>query len=330
MDLSTRFLGLDLPHPFVAGASPLTEDVDTARRLADAGASALVLTSLFEEQVVHEELAMTAFLEDPANSFPEAETYLPTPPDLRLGPEEYLQRLERISRAVDVPVIASLNGIHGGHWLDWAREMPGAGARALELNLYHVVARPDESAATIEDRFVAMAGALCASVDVPVAVKLSPFFTSLSSFAPRLVEAGVDGLVLFNRFYQSDIDVDALEAERTLRLSDPTELLLRLRWLAILSSQLEIPLAVTGGVHDAVGAVKAVMAGASAVQVVSVLLKHGPAHLAKLRADFTAWLDERGYESVEQMRGSMNLTHSPDPEAFLRANYIRILQSWHP
>lgn len=273
---------------------------------------------------------MTALLEEPSHSFPEAETYLPTPPDLHLGPQEYLRRLERIATAVDVPVIASLNGIHGGHWLDWAREMPGAGARALELNLYHVAARPDESAAAIEDRFVAMAAALCASVDVPVAVKLSPFFTSLSSFAPRLVEAGVGGLVLFNRFYQSDIDVEALEAERTLRLSDPTELLLRLRWLAILSSQIELPLAVTGGVHDAVGAVKAIMAGASAVQLVSVLLKHGPGHLARLREDLTAWLEEHEYESVEQMRGSMNLTHSPDPEAFLRANYIRILKSWHP
>ena len=251
------------------------------------------------------------------------------PPDLRLGPEEYLERLGRIVDAVDVPVIASLNGIHGGHWLDWAVHIERAGAKAIELNLYHVPSDPKETGSQIEDRFVAMVEALAAKVEIPVAVKLTPFFTSLASFAPRLVDAGASGLVLFNRSYQSDIDVEALEAARTLTLSDPSTLLLRLRWLAILSSQVEAPLAVTGGVHDAPGAVKSIMAGASAIQVVSMLLRQGPGALEGLRRDFEQWLVEHEYESLAQMRGSMNLARAPDPQAYLRGNYIRILQSWN-
>ena len=329
MDLKTTWLGLDLPHPFIAGASPLTEHVDTARALADAGAAAIVMASLFEEQVIHEELAITSFMEDPAHSFAEAETYLPPPPDMAFGPHEYLERVGRIADAVDVPVIASLNGVHGGQWLEWATHMETAGAQAIELNLYHVAADPQESSQALEDRFVSMVQELVQCVDVPVAVKLSPFFTGLAHFALRLLGAGASGLVIFNRFYQSDIDIEALEAARTLRLSDPSELLLRLRWLAILSSQSDLPLAVTGGVHDATGAVKAIMAGASVVQVVSAALRHGPGRIAELRDEFQRWGAEHEYTSLDQMRGSMNLSRAPDQEAFLRGNYMQILQAWN-
>jgi dihydroorotate dehydrogenase (fumarate) len=328
MDLSTTYLGFDLPHPFMPGASPLVDDLDLVRRLEDAGAAAIVMHSLFEEQLVGEEIATHHYIEDPAESFAEARTYMASPRDFRLGPEEYLEQIRRVKEAVGVPVIGSLNGTTLGGWLEYAHLMAEAGADALELNVYQIATDPEEGGDAIEKRTLEMVRHVKAAVRVPVAVKLSPFYTALAHFARRLDEAGADGLVVFNRLYQADIDVEELEVERALRLSDSNELLLRLTWLAILSGHVGASLAVSGGVHTVIDAVKAIMTGAHAVQMVSALLLHEPEHLRAMRAGLESWLEEHEYESLRQMRGSMNLQRCPDPEAFERANYVRILQSW--
>ena len=328
MDLSTTYLGFELPHPFMPGASPLVDDLDTVRRLEDAGASAIVMHSLFEEQIRREQVATARFLDAPAESFAEALSYLPTPETFALGPEQYLEQLRRIKRAVRVPVIASLNGSTEGGWLSYARLLEQAGADALELNVYSLATDFDESGEILERRTLQMLAAVKHAVSIPVAVKLSPFYSSLAHFARRLDEYGADGLVLFNRFYQPDLDIEALEVAPTLRLSDPSELLLRLRWLAILSGRIRPSLAITGGVHSAVDAIKAVMAGADAVQVVSALLKNGPDRLRTLRQDLALWLEEHEYDSLAQMKGSLSLLRCPDPAAHERANYMTILQSW--
>jgi dihydroorotate dehydrogenase (fumarate) len=328
MDLSTNYLGLELPHPFMPGASPLVDDLDTVKRLEDAGAAAIVMHSLFEEQLEAEQLATSAFLDAPANSFAEALDYLPQPEEFQLGPEEYLEQIRKIREIVDLPIIGSLNGSREGRLLDYALRIQEAGASALELNLYLMATNPSETAAALEDRLLAMLTAVKSEIDIPVGIKLSPQYTALANFASRMCEAGADGLILFNRYYQPDIDVEELEAVRSLRLSDSRDLLLRLRWLAILSSHLDTSLAVTGGVHTAIDAVKAVMCGASAVQTVAALLTRGPEYLTDLCRDFEDWLVEHEYESLNQMRGSMDLSHCPDPAAYERANYVQILQSW--
>ncbi|MBZ5637511.1 MAG: dihydroorotate dehydrogenase-like protein [Acidobacteriia bacterium] len=328
MDLRTDYLGLTLPHPLMPGASPLVDDLDTVRRLEDAGASAIVMHSLFEEQVVGEQLAASRHMDTHAESFAEAQTYFPASDVFALGPDEYLEHLRRVKVAVKVPVIASLNGVTEGGWLQYARLMQEAGADALELNLYYLATDPDETGQVLEQRAEDMLRAVKASVRIPVAVKLSPFYSSLAQFGRRLDVAGADGLVLFNRFYQPDIDVEQLVAVPRLELSDSSELLLRLRWLAVLSGRIKGSLAVTGGVHTALDAIKAVMTGAHAVQLVSVLLRNGVSHLGTLRDQMAAWLEEHEYESLRQMQGSMNLVRCPDPKAFERANYARILQGW--
>jgi dihydroorotate dehydrogenase (fumarate) len=328
MDLSTTYLGLRLPHPFMPGASPLVDDLATVRRLEDAGASAIVMHSLFEEQIVGEQMAVVRHMDAHAESFAEATTYFPELEAFTLGPDEYLEQIRKIKATVKVPVIASLNGATQGGWLRYARLMQDAGADALELNVYYLATSPDEPGETLERRTLEMLRAVKGTVSVPVAVKLSPFYTSLAHFARQLDQAGADGLILFNRFYQPDIDTDNLEVERTLRLSDSSDLLLRLRWLAILSGRVESSLAVTGGVHTPLDAVKSVMAGAHAVQVVSSLLRKGAEHLKTLQDGVAAWLEEHEYDSLEQMRGSMSLLKCPDPKAFERANYMQILQSW--
>jgi dihydroorotate dehydrogenase (fumarate) len=328
MDTTTRYLGFDLPHPFLPGASPMVDDLDTVRRLEDAGAAAIVMHSLFEEQIVNQQVAASEFIDSPADSFAEALSYFPEPSELALGPEQYLEQIARIRRTVAIPVIASLNGTHRGTWLEYGRLIEEAGADALELNLYYVATDPNESGHEIEDRLVEVVRSLKGRLRIPLAVKLSPYHTSLAHFASRLEEAGADALVVLNRFYQADIDVEALEARPTLHLSSSAELNLRLRWLAILSSVLDLPLASTGGVHTPLDAVKAVMCGASAVQVVSALLHHGPEHLRELITGLEQFLEEHGYTSLAQMRGSMNLSHCPDPAAFERANYVQVLQSY--
>lgn len=328
MDLSTTYLGFKLPHPFMPGASPLVDDLDMVRRLEDAGAAAIVMHSLFEEQLVGEQLAHAAHTERPAESFPEALSYFPRRPDFALGPYEYAEQIRRIRAAVAVPVIASLNGCSWGGWLSYAHVLEQAGADALELNVYELAADGRESAAAIEDRTLAMVRAVRAAVGIPLAVKLSPFYTALAHLARQLDAAGADGLVLFNRFYQPDIDVEQLDVTRSLSLSDSSELLPRVTWLAVLSPIVRASLAVSGGVHTAIDAVKAVMAGAQAVQMVSALLRHGPEHLRAVRAALAQWLEEHEYDSLGQMHGSMNLQRCPDPKAFSRTNYLHVLQSW--
>ena len=328
MDLSTKYLGLDLPHPFMPGASPMVEDLDTVRRLEDGGAAAIVMNSLFEEQIVYEQLATAASLDGPADSFAEALSYFPEPDSLALGPEEYLEQLRRIREAVGIPVIGSLNGTTKGRWLDYAEQIEQAGAHALELNVYQLATDPEESGADLERRTVEVVAEVRQRIQIPIAVKLSPFYSALANFAKQLVAAGADGLVIFNRFYQADIDVEELEVERTLHLSDSSELLLRLRWLAVLSATVETSLAVTGGVHSSLDAIKAVMTGADAVQLVSALFRRGPEYLTGIRRRVEEWLVEHEYESLDQMRGSMSLARCPDPAAYERANYMHILQGW--
>jgi dihydroorotate dehydrogenase (fumarate) len=330
MDLTTTYLGLKLAHPLMAGSSPLAADLDKVRRLEDAGASAIVVPSLFEEQIAMEQAASLAHEDAHAESSAEATTYFPRPEGYRLGPDGCLALLAKVKAAVKVPVIASLNGVTRGGWLSYAKQMQQAGADALELNIYHVPTDPAVTGEQVEGTAVEMVKAIKKSVTVPVAVKLGPFYSSLPHFAHRLEAAGADGLVLFNRFYQPDIDVEKLETRRTLQYSTPAELNLRLRWLAILSGRVRPSLAVSGGVHTVTDVVKAVMAGAHAVQVVSALLQKGPAHLGQLREELSRWLEQHEYESLGQMRGSMNLEKSPDPTAYERANYIHILQGWKP
>jgi dihydroorotate dehydrogenase (fumarate) len=328
MDLSTTYLGLRLPHPLMPGASPLCQDLGRARALEDAGAAALVLNSLFEEQLVLEQMASLAFQDAHEDAYSEALTYFPGIEHYKLGPDEYLEHLERLKSAVAIPVIASLNGTSLGGWLNFAKLMHQAGADAIELNVYHLVTDPERSGEDIERRMVEMLRALKEQLPIPVAVKLSPFYTALAHFARQLDIAGADGLVLFNRFYQPDLDVEQLEVALRLQLSDPSELLLRLRWLAILHGRVDCSLAVTGGVHGGLDVVKSVMVGAQAVQVVSALLREGPAKLARLRQELAEWLEEHEYESLAQMQGSMSLLRCPDPQAYERANYMEILQSW--
>jgi len=328
MDLSTTYLGLELPHPFMPGASPLVDDLDTVKRLEDAGAAAIVMHSLFEEQITREQLSTVLDMEMHADSYAEALSYFPEPKDFALGPEPYLDQLRRVKAAVGIPVIASLNGTSPAGWLDYARLIQEAGADALELNVYYLATHEWEPGEAVERRVLDVARTVKGAVSIPVALKLSPYYSSLTWLASELDKAGVDGLVLFNRFYQPDIDVANLETSPTLRLSDSSELLLRLRWLAILASKLKGSLAASGGVHTAVDAVKAIMAGADAVQVVSALLVNGPEYLEVLRAGLTAWMEEHEYGSLEQMHGSMSHANSPNPEAIERANYMKILQSW--
>jgi dihydroorotate dehydrogenase (fumarate) len=328
MDLTTTYMGFELPHPLIPGASPLTDDLDAVRRLEDAGAPMIVMHSLFEEQLVSEEVAVTRSVESPKESYAEALWYLPEPEDFTLGPDQYLEQIRRIRAAVAVPVIASLNGTSAGGWLRYARLMEQAGAHGLELNLYEVAADANETGAAAEDRAVEVVRSVKESVSVPVTVKLSPFYSSFANFAGRLDGLGVNGLLLFNRFYQPDLDVEALEVRRVVHLSDSSELLLRLRWLALLFGRVRAPLAATGGVHTALDAVKAVLAGAAAVQMVSALLRRGPSYLKEVREGLARWLEEHEYDSLRQMHGSLSLLRVPDPGAYERANYVKILQTW--
>ncbi len=328
VDLRTTYLGFELPHPFMPGASPLADDLDSVRRLEDAHAAAIVLRSLFEEQLEVEARALLEHAESHEESCAEARSYLPGRMAFVFGPDEYLEQVRRVKDAVRVPVIGSLNGTTLGGWLEFAKLIQQAGADALELNIYDVAADPRRTSGEIETEVVAMLQELRREMRIPIAVKLSPFYTSLPHLAARLEGAGANGLVLFNRLYQPDIDPEALEIRRRLRLSDTRELPLRLLWLGVLSAQRQLDLAVSGGVHTAVDAVKAVMAGAHAVQLVSCLLRRGPRYLATLQRELAQWLEEHGYDSLARMRGSMNLGRCPDPRAFERANYMEVLQSW--
>lgn len=328
MDLSTTYMGLHLPHPLMPGASPLVDDLDTVRRLEDAGAAAIVMHSLFEEQIVREQYATFVHTDYHADSSPEAITYFPSPEEFALGPHEYLEQVRRIKGAVRCPVVASLNGTTLGGWLAYARLIERAGADALELNVYALASDPGEDGPTLEGRTLEMLREVKKAVGIPVAIKLSPFYTSLAHFTRALDAAGADGLVLFNRFFQPDIDVEELSVNRSLTLSDSSELPLRLRWLAILSGRVRASLAVTGGVHTDLDAIKAVMTGAHAVQMVSALLRNGPERLLEVRRAIEDWLEAHEYDSLKQAQGSMNLLACPNPKVYERANYMMLLQSW--
>jgi len=326
VNLKTTYLGLELQHPLMPGASPLADDLDSVRRLEDAGAAAIVMRSLFEEQIRREQLRTFLHTEPHGESFAEALCYFPRPEAFVLGPEEYVEHIGRVKRAVAIPVIASLNGTSRGGWLEYGREIAQAGADALELNVYSIPSSGDENAAAIEGRTVELVRELKATVKIPVAVKLSPFYTSLPHFVSRLESVGVDGVVLFNRFYQPDIDPEGLALKSQLQLSTSAELPLRLQWLALLKDRARCSLAATGGIHDGRDAVKAVMAGADAVQLVSALLHGGPARLQVVLTEMIGWMEEHVYESLAQMKGSMSRAACPDPSVYERANYMLVLQ----
>ena len=328
MDLSTNYLSFELSSPMIPGACPLTGDLSAVRRLEDAGAPMIIMPSVFQEQLEREQVAFHQNLESGDDSYAESLSYLPRPEDFRLGPDEYLEQLARIKAAVRVPVAASLNGRTRGGWMDFARLLHTAGADALELNVYDTLIDPDRDAASVESEAIAMVGEVCRAVAIPVAVKLAPFYTNIQHFAMQLEKAGAKGLVLFNRFYQPDIDVENLEVTRSLELSTSAELLPRLRATAALYEHCSADLAITGGVHTAIDVLKAVMVGASSVQMVSALLQLGPRYLTTLRDELARWLELHDYESLSQARGSMSLSRTPDPSAFERGNYARILQSW--
>lgn len=327
MNLTTQYLGLTLDNPLIAGASPLVDDLDMVRRLADAGAGAIVMHSLFEEQLINEQLSAYSATEGSRESDAEASSYLPEPQEFHLGPEQYLRQIEKIKQSVSVPLIASLNGCSAGGWLDYARQIAQAGADALELNIYDLSMDPDEDAATIESRMIQITKAVKNSISIPIAVKIPPFYTAMAHLAGKLSDAGADGLVLFNRLYQPDIDIENLELHRV----NPVgmgDLPLRLRWLGVLFGRYPLSLAASGGITTATEAIKAIMAGADAVQMVSALLLNGPEYLTTVRRRVEHWLDENEYESLGELRGSMSLHRCPQPLAYQRANYMKTLMSW--
>jgi dihydroorotate dehydrogenase (fumarate) len=325
IDLTTRYLGLSLTSPLVASASPLGERLDTLCRLEDAGAAAVVLPSLFEEQITLESHQLDQHLSAGAESYAEAVSYFPDLHTYQLGPDTYLEHVHRAKRRLGIPIIGSLNGVSTGGWIDHARLIQEAGADALELNVYYIPTDPAMTGADVEQMYLDLVRDVKASVTLPVAVKLGHAFTAMANVARRLDAAGADGLVLFNRFYQPDFDLEALEVRPHLTLSSSWELLLRLHWVAILFGHVRADLAVTGGVHTAEDVLKAMMAGARVAMMASALLQRGVEHLGRVRADLLAWMEAHDYESIRQMQGSMSYRAVREPSAFERANYMKVL-----
>ncbi|RMI06748.1 MAG: dihydroorotate dehydrogenase-like protein [Calditrichaeota bacterium] len=328
MDLTTTYMGLKLKNPLVPSASPLSADVDVARRLEDAGAAAIVMYSLFEEQITHEAEEIDHYLTTFSESYAEALSYFPEPEAYRnMEAEEYLEQISRLKEALDIPVIASLNGVSPGGWMKFAQKMEQAGADALELNIYYIPTDPQITGEEVEDMYVEDLKAVKSCVSIPVAMKLSPYFSAFANLARRLDEAGADALVLFNRFYQPDIDLETLEVVPNLELSHSYEIRLPLRWIAILYGKIRAGLAATSGVHTAEDVLKLVMAGADVTMMASALLKEGPDVLTRILNDLEKWMEEHEYESIRQMKGSMSFQHVAEPAAWVRANYIKTLQS---
>jgi len=328
MDLSTTYLGLTLAHPFMAGASPLADNLDTARRLEDAGSAAIVLHSLFEEQITMESRGEIRHRDPHDAQFAAALAHYPPPAEYALTPEGYLNYVRRLKDAVRVPVFASLNGTTNEAWLRFATAIQQAGADALEINLYDIVSDPARSAMSVETELRDLVLELKRALKIPIAMKLSPYFTALGNLARRLDEAGADGLVLFNRFYQPDIDLTTLTIAPRLELSTPAELRLRLQWTALLHGRVKASLAITGGVSTPVDGVKAVLAGADAVQLVSALLRHGPQHLTVMRDGLASFMEQHQFATLGAVKGRVSFAEAEDPGAFQRANYIRTLQAW--
>ena len=326
MDLSTTYLGLKLPSPLVASASPLSRDIDGICRLEDAGASAVVLYSLFEEQLRQEELDLQYHLSAGSESFPESISYFPQATEFHTGPEGYLDHIRKAKAAVAMPVIASLNSSTLGGWTKFAADIERAGADAIECNIYHIPTDPKLAGADIENMYLDIVRSVKATVTIPVAVKLSPYFSNLSNMAHRLDEAGADALVLFNRFYQPDIDLEELEIRPNVLLSTPQALRLPLTWIGILFGRIRASLAATGGVHGAEDAVKLLMVGANVTMLCSALLRHGVNHLRHVERELREWMEAHEYESVTQMQGSMSQLRCADPAAFERAQYMRAVK----
>lgn len=329
MDLSTNYLGFKLRTPLVAAASPLSEDIDGVRKLEDAGISAIVLYSLFEEQLRHDRMDIHRNLEQGTESFPEALSYFPEPEEFNFGPEEYLRHIYRTKEAVKVPVIASLNATSPGGWTEYAAQMQQAGADALELNIYSIPTNPNVSGQEVEQNYLEILRTVKAEVTIPVAVKVSPFFSNFANMAMRFQDAGANGLVLFNRFYQPDIDLETLEVRPNVLLSTPMAMRLPLRWIALLYGKLHASLAATSGIHRASDALKMLMAGADATMLCSTLIRHGPQQVKTIELEMIAWLEEHEYESVQQLKGSLSQKNCADPAAFERAQYMRAISSYY-
>jgi dihydroorotate dehydrogenase (fumarate) len=325
MDLSTTYLGMRLPHPLIVGAGPLGDDLDTVRALEDAGAAMIVLRSLYEEEITQEQMDAFVNVEGFSESFPEATTLAPDPL-LSLGPDEYLEHLQRIKEAVRIPVMASLNGMTASGWLNYAKLLEQAGADGLELHIYHAASDMRSSAADVEGNAIDIVREVRRCLRIPVAVKLVPLLTAFANFARSLDAVGADALVLFTRFHRIDIDVDELEVVRTLPLSDSSELPMRLRGAAALAGRIKASIAITGGVHTGLDVVKATMAGAHGTQLVSALLRHGPGHLRTVRREIESWMREHEWESLDEMRGNMSLERISDPAAYERANFRMALR----
>jgi len=328
IDLSTYYLNLSLKNPLIASSSPLCENVDNIRRMEDAGIAAVVLHSLFEEQITLQSLDLDHYLSYGTDSFSEALSYFPDMSYYNLGPEGYLEHIRKTKEAVEIPIIASLNGYSTGGWIKYARLMEEAGADALELNIYYIATDPYTTGQDVEQMYIDLIENVASGIKIPIAVKLSPYFSATANIALRLSKAGASGLVLFNRFYQPDLDLDNLDVVPNLVLSTSEELRVRLRWVAILHDQVDADLAVTGGVHTAQDVLKCMMAGANAAMMTSALLLRGIGYVSKVYMDILNWMEEKEYESIHQMQGSMSQKSVADPTAFERANYMRVLRSY--
>ena len=328
LDLSTSYMGLTLKNPLVASPSPLCEHIGNILRMEDAGVGAVVLHSLFEEQIMLESEELHEFLSYGTESFAESVSYFPDMTRYNLGPEGYLEHIRKAKQAVDIPIIASLNGVSNGGWIRYAKEMEQAGADALELNIFYLANDPEVSGEQIEEMYTSLVSHVKASLGIPVAVKLGPYFSATAHMANKMDKAGADALVVFNRFYQPDFDLEALEVTPNLHLSAPHELLLRLHWVATLHGNIKADMAITGGVHTAQDVLKSMMAGARVAMMTSALLMHGIDYVETVLADLKAWMEEHEYESVRQMQGSMSRRSVADPSAFSRANYMKVLSSY--
>jgi dihydroorotate dehydrogenase (fumarate) len=327
-DLKTKYLGLELKNPVVASSGPFSKDVGHILKMEDAGVAAVVLHSLFEEQINLESKELDRFLSKDENSFAEALQYFPDMQSYNIGPEGYLEHIRKTKAAVDIPVVGSLNGVSTGGWIRYAKLIEEAGADGLELNVYYMPTDPGLTSARIEQMYCDLVSHVKASVHIPVAVKLGPFFSAIPYIANRLDAAGADALVLFNRFYQPDFDLEELEVVADLALSDSSELLMRLHWVAVLYGSVKADIAITGGVHTAEDVVKSMMAGARVAMTTSALLRHGPGYPARLIEDLGAWMERHEYVSIAQMQGSMSKTKVAEPAAFERANYMKVLSSY--
>jgi len=328
MNLATNYLGFKLRTPLMLSASPLSQNIDNIKRMEDAGASAVVFHSLFEEQLRREHRELRYYLEQGTEAHPEAISYFPEPAEFKVGPEEYVEHLAQAKAAVNIPIIGSLNGTTFGAWMKYARQIEQAGADAIELNIYNVPTNPDQTADEIENDYLTIVASVKAQVKIPVAVKLSPFFTNFTRFAQSLDRNGANALVLFNRFYQPDIELETLEISPNILLSTPMAMRLPMRWIALLYGRIGANLAATSGIHRASDALKMLMAGADVTMLCSVLLRRGINHICVIEQEMREWMEEHEYESVEQLKGSMSQKNCPDPSAFERAQYMRALSTY--